>query len=251
MKKLLPILSALLLITGCKTESGSNNEEVNPNDFLEALTPPQITLGYIEEPAEPEWRSCDSLLENDKWTCNVLANVNIGSGTKATVTINETNVKMYYTVDGTEPTVESLLYNDGIEIARACNLKVIAFNFSQRKKSKVVTLNIEHPYGRTLYGRDVVCGDGYTKLFVCYLPNEDGEGINFSLQHYCIKLDDGNTICYDGVPAEEILKCDPFESVPFNDNIWSTFDTSNFYIADVETIKYTDNSNSFSCWRTK
>ena len=136
LKKVFGLVISVLIFAGCKTESSGSADNA---DFKEVLKQPEITLGYVEEPGEPYWEYCNGLLE-EGYACNATVNTHFGSGTKATVSINENNVDLYYTLDGTEPTLESNLYNGSIEIKRACILKVIAYDVPGRKKSKITSL---------------------------------------------------------------------------------------------------------------
>ena len=206
LKKVFGLVISVLIFAGCKTESSGSTDNA---DFKEVLKQPEITLGYVEEPGEPYWEYCNGLLE-EGYACNATVNTHFGSGTKATVSINENNVDLYYTLDGTEPTLESNLYNVSIEIKRACILKVIAYDVPGRKKSKITSLDITGPYGRTKCenGRSIVFGDGVCALYVFYESLSDNSGIDFTKQHYAVKLDDGNLSSGDGVPRNGILAID-------------------------------------------
>lgn len=240
------VLLVGFLVVGCKTESISNEDN---GEWQETLKSPVITLGYIEEPAEPYWQSCDSLLE-EGWTCNVEVNLNIGNGTKAIVSIDEENIELYYTLNGTDPTIKSNKYSDGIIIPKACTLKVAAFDIHNKQKSEIISLDIKHPYGRNIspYSPQpitAIIGNQLCDVLIYYESLLDGSGADFTKQHFAVHIDDGNLLSGDGISSSGIFS---FDTINQNQQCDKKLYSVIYAPRNIQTIRYTT-GDSCRCFR--
>lgn len=70
-----------------------------------------------------KWRDSTTLAEPES---NIHSEVQVKKGTEIKLTCTEPDVSIYYTVDGTEPTAESMLYSAPIVVEQEMTIKAIA-----------------------------------------------------------------------------------------------------------------------------
>lgn len=229
MKKITRFFIAMIIvslsITACN--NGNNSSEavtppetpadtpaVSTDESAEiSLSKPSISLSYVTEPIKNRV-SCNGLLEtppdsNSNWECNFYTYEKLGYGTKVTITTSDSDVELYYTLDGTTPTTESPKYTDPFELKTFSQIRVKAFNLEENKVSKIASLDVNSPYGTSRIDKLIV-GDGVSGTYIIFEALEDKSGPDFTKQHYFLQIDDGDTTDGDGVRVIDIQSFDSY-----------------------------------------
>lgn len=112
------------------------------------------------------------------------------TGTSVTMTCNTSGAKVYYTIDGTEPTVNSNLYSEAVTLDNSCSVRAKAFNGDQNqyssdavKKDCYIDHSSEEGFVAVLgYDGGTVSGDVWTSTdaFFVLTNNVEGRGINYA-----------------------------------------------------------------------
>lgn len=112
------------------------------------------------------------------------------TGTSVTMPCNTSGAKVYYTIDGTEPTVNSTLYSEAITLDNSCSVRAKAFNGDQNQYSSEAVKKdcfIDHSSAEgfvTKLGYDggTVTGDVWTSNdnYFVLTNNVAGRGINYA-----------------------------------------------------------------------
>lgn len=122
---------------------------------------------------------------------DVVANPIINqTGTNVTMTCSTSGAKIYYTTDGTEPTVNSNLYSSAITLDNSCSVRAKAFNGDKNqyssdavKKDCYIDHSSEEGFVAVLgYDGGTVSGDVWTSTdaFFVLTNNVEGRGINYA-----------------------------------------------------------------------
>lgn len=237
-KLLFSILVASFFITSCNNGNNSitpsNPVETPPEPSVEtiSLSKPLITLSYITEPVK-NWVSCNEILEETSdsktsWDCDFYTFEKIGYGTKVTITTSDTDVELYYTLDGKDPTTESTKYTAPFELQTICKIRVKAFNQEEKTVSEITELNVESPYGTTSLNIPYM-GDGISGTYVICEALSDKSGPDFTKQHYFLQIDDNNINDGDGIPAKVIQSFDSYTERYVDTILGSNFSFDNDY----------------------
>jgi hypothetical protein len=112
------------------------------------------------------------------------------TGTSVAMTCNTSGAKVYYTIDGAEPTVNSTLYSEAITLDNSCSVRAKAFNGDQNQYSSEAVKKdcfIDHSSAEgfvTKLGYDggTVTGDVWTSNdnYFVLTNNVAGRGINYA-----------------------------------------------------------------------
>ena len=242
MKKILKCfitaLFAAAFLTACTNapeESETPEKKKTPVEKSNASI--QITAigqSYVTE-CNPETIHANGLLDREHlangdlpWECNYYTFVKLAQGTLVDISCNDEDADIYYTLDGSTPTPQSNKYTGPFEIQTICKLSIKAFNTDANTVSEVTSLDITAPFG-TSKADPITIGDGKSETYVIFEALADKSGPDFTKQHYILKIDDGNTVDGDGIPANGALSFDSRLDPNFNEQLGENFNFNNDY----------------------
>lgn len=242
MKKILKCfitaLFAAVLSTACTNapeESETPEKKKTPVEKSNASI--QITAigqSYVTE-CNPETIHANGLLDrnilaagNVPWECDYYTWVKLGQGTQVDISCDDPEADIYYTLDGSTPTTNSNKYTGPFEIPTISKLRIKAFNSEANTVSIDTSLDITAPFG-TSKVTSINIGNGKSETYVIFEALADKSGPDFSKQHYILKIDDGNRIGGDGIPANGALSFDSRLDPNFYEQLGENFNFNNDY----------------------